>query len=70
MTGGARLLSEDEVRVLLAREEGQFLEFKSMWDQEAETRRALKRPQYEGRVEGERPGMRYLPHAALGRAKE
>lgn len=45
MTRGGRLFSEDEIRALLTRDEGQFLEFKSMWDQEAETPRTLKRPQ-------------------------
>lgn len=45
MTGPAGLFSEDEIRALLARDEGQFLEFKSLWDQEAEMPRALKRSQ-------------------------
>lgn len=45
MTDGGRLFSEEEIRGLLARDEGQFLEFKSMWDQEAATPRALKRAQ-------------------------
>jgi ATP-dependent DNA helicase RecG len=45
MTGGGHLFSEKEMRALLNRDEGQFLEFKSMWDQESETPRTLKRPQ-------------------------
>lgn len=35
MTWEGRLFSEDETRTLLSRDEGQFLEFKSLWDQEA-----------------------------------
>ncbi len=31
--GGDRLFSESEIRTLLNRDEGQFLEFKSLWDQ-------------------------------------
>ncbi len=45
MTGAASLFSEGEIRALLDREEGQFLEFKSLWHQEPEARRALKRPE-------------------------
>jgi len=45
MTGGGRLFSEEEILAVMARDEGQFLEFKSMWDQEAEPPRTLRRPQ-------------------------
>jgi len=43
MTWEGRLFSEDETRTLLSRDEGQFLEFKSLWDQEAGQPRALDR---------------------------
>jgi len=36
-------LSEAEIRRLLTHQEGQFLEFKSLWDQSGEKRRAVKR---------------------------
>jgi ATP-dependent DNA helicase RecG len=39
------LFSEVELRALLQREEGQFLEFKSLWDQSADSRRVLDRRQ-------------------------
>lgn len=45
MTDPGRLLSEDEIRALLSRDEGQFLEFKSVWDQEGATWRGLRRRQ-------------------------
>lgn len=45
MTSGGRLFSENEVRALLNREEGQFLEFKSLWNQETEPLRPLGRRQ-------------------------
>jgi ATP-dependent DNA helicase RecG len=41
----ALLLSEAELRALLQREEGQFVEFKSLWDQRPGVRRALDRRQ-------------------------
>lgn len=43
--GRSGSISEREVRSLLAREEGQFLEFKSLWDQSGEHRRVLDRRQ-------------------------
>lgn len=45
MTREGRLFSENEVRTLLNRDEGQFLEFKSLWNQEAGTPRPLSRRQ-------------------------
>src|SRR6266511_2423140 len=36
-------LSESELRALLTREEGQFLEFKSLWDLSGGTRRPIER---------------------------
>lgn len=39
------LFTEPELRALLEREEGQFLEFKSMWDLSADPRRVLGRRQ-------------------------
>jgi ATP-dependent DNA helicase RecG len=39
------LFSDSELRALLAREEGQFLEFKSLWDWSAGSRHALDRRQ-------------------------
>ena len=38
------LMTEHELGELLRREEGQFLEFKSLWDQECDGPRLLKRP--------------------------
>ena len=37
--------TESEIRSLLARKEGQFLEFKSLWNRREKPRTALKRPQ-------------------------
>jgi hypothetical protein len=39
------LFSDSELRALLEREEGQFLEFKSLWDLSAGSRHALDRRQ-------------------------
>lgn len=39
------LFTEPELRELLEREEGQFLEFKSLWDQSGDSRRPLDRRQ-------------------------
>src|SRR6266542_2080941 len=36
-------LSESDLRALLTREEGQFLEFKSLWDLSGGTRRPIER---------------------------
>lgn len=43
MTATSPLFSEPELRALLARDEGQFLEFKSLWDREGSKPRALSR---------------------------
>ncbi len=43
--GRGASISELEVRSLLLREEGQFLEFKSLWDQSGDQRRVLDRRQ-------------------------
>jgi ATP-dependent DNA helicase RecG len=37
------IYSDEEIRALLQRAEGQFLEFKSLWDQQPPTRKALPR---------------------------
>jgi ATP-dependent DNA helicase RecG len=42
-TADSILFTEPELRALVAREEGQFLEFKSLWDLSAGSRRALDR---------------------------
>lgn len=43
MTHSATSYSADELRALLQRDEGQFLDFKSLWDREVEPRRVLDR---------------------------
>ena len=42
-TANHTLFAESELRALLEREEGQFLEFKSLWDQSVGSRRTLDR---------------------------
>src|SRR3990170_785417 len=42
-TGTAQLFNEAELRELLLRDEGQFIEFKSLWDQSVEPPRPLDR---------------------------
>ncbi|MBI5627686.1 MAG: ATP-binding protein, partial [Candidatus Rokubacteria bacterium] len=42
-TANHNLFAESELRALLEREEGQFLEFKSLWDQSVGSRRTLDR---------------------------
>ena len=42
-TGTIPLFSEAEIRSLLERDEGQFIEFKSLWDQSTEPPRPLDR---------------------------
>ena len=44
-TADHELFTEPELRALLEREEGQFLEFKSLWDLSGNSRRALDRRQ-------------------------
>jgi ATP-dependent DNA helicase RecG len=44
-TSNHTLFTEPELRALLEREEGQFLEFKSLWDLSAASRRSLDRRQ-------------------------
>jgi len=44
-SGNGVLFTEQELRALLEREEGQFLEFKSLWDQSGAARRPLARRQ-------------------------
>jgi ATP-dependent DNA helicase RecG len=43
MTRSAQSYSADELRALLQRDEGQFLDFKSLWDRNVEPRRVLDR---------------------------
>lgn len=43
MTRAVPSYSPDELRVLLQREEGQFLDFKSLWDRDVEPRRVVER---------------------------
>ncbi len=42
-SAGEEILSEGELRALLEREEGQFLEYKSLWDLSGDIRRSLDR---------------------------
>src|SRR3972149_11253945 len=42
-TGTAQLFNEAELRELLLRDEGQFIEFKSLWDQSVDPPRPLNR---------------------------
>ncbi len=42
-SAGEAIFSEGELRALLEREEGQFLEYKSLWDLSTDTRRSLDR---------------------------
>jgi ATP-dependent DNA helicase RecG len=44
-TSSEPLFAEQELRAVLTREEGQFLEFKSLWDQSSGSRRTLDRRQ-------------------------
>jgi ATP-dependent DNA helicase RecG len=43
VSNAASSLSADELRALLQRDEGQFLEFKSLWDREGDSPRRLER---------------------------
>jgi hypothetical protein len=58
-----------ELAPLLAQEEGQFLEFKSLWDRSTATPSSLDRRQARFlKTEGVRRGARYLPVLSFGDA--